>query len=167
MNIHHHNGDYAASTISPGTAFMFTRLRIGVLAALCAWNRSVLQMTGTGPSASATDPTPTPQPTAAHAIPANNRHDHAVPIAPIQPTTPSPDKPFARLPPQCQDCRKGNPVAARNLLALPELQSHPPACCLAWIPGTPTVGGRWDDGVSPVLLPCGSCNILMLQHLRS
>ena len=30
MNIHHHNGDYAARTISPGTAFMFTRLRIGV-----------------------------------------------------------------------------------------------------------------------------------------
>jgi hypothetical protein len=30
MNLHHHNGDYAARTISPGTAFMFTRLRIGV-----------------------------------------------------------------------------------------------------------------------------------------
>src|ERR1017187_3562879 len=29
MNLHHHNGDDAARTISPGTAFMFTRLRIG------------------------------------------------------------------------------------------------------------------------------------------
>src|ERR1017187_6729488 len=33
MNLHHHNGDYAARTISPGMAFMFTRLRIGVKAA--------------------------------------------------------------------------------------------------------------------------------------
>ena len=30
MDLHHHNDDVAARTISPGMAFLFTRLRIGV-----------------------------------------------------------------------------------------------------------------------------------------
>src|ERR1035441_10088200 len=29
MNTYHHKGDFAARTISPGMAFLFTRLRIG------------------------------------------------------------------------------------------------------------------------------------------
>src|ERR1035437_2900539 len=35
-----------------------------------------------------------------------------------------------------------SPGPARNLLALKEFQTHPPACCLPWTPGAPTAWGR-------------------------
>src|ERR1035437_3576601 len=99
-------------------------------------------MTGTERAASAAAPIVKQQPTAANAIPANNRHNQAAHITPIQPTTLSPDKPFARLPPQCQGWCKENPATERNLLASRWLQTHPLACCLSWTTGASTVWGR-------------------------
>src|ERR1039457_7000813 len=37
MDTHHHKGDVAASTISPAIAFLFTRLRIGVVCEQCGY----------------------------------------------------------------------------------------------------------------------------------